>query len=158
MAWWLLLTIACSMCGAAKSEANPEVSMDVVSPFFSCLVVQVTCAVMICARPTGSVCLHRALTPGFYQRFLPVLAYTEIYGRRLLGVGDSFQISRFGQDSPLRLCCPALDCDTQSDSSSPDLLRDLPKILAEVTASPRRWWKGHWQVLSPPSPWSRHQH
>lgn len=61
---WLFLTISCFMLIAAKSEENPEVSMDVVSPFFYCLVEQVTH--MISARPTGSVCLHRGLTPGFY--------------------------------------------------------------------------------------------
>ena len=55
---WLLLTISSLMFIAAKSEENPEVSMSVVSPFLTCLVVQVTCAVMVCARRTGSVCLH----------------------------------------------------------------------------------------------------
>lgn len=55
---WLFLTVSCLMFIAARSEENPEVFMDVVSPFFPCLVAQVTCAVIICARPTGSVCLH----------------------------------------------------------------------------------------------------
>lgn len=35
------------------------------------------------------------------------------------------------------LCCPALACNTESDSSSPDLLRDLPKILSDVVALPQ---------------------
>lgn len=94
---------------------------------------------------------------------LPVLTYTEIYSRYLEAGGlcsksaglvrTALSGSGFGC-----LCCPALDYNTKSDSSSPDLLRDLPKILAEVMASPWCWWKGHWEVLSPPSPWSHHQH
>lgn len=81
---WLFLTIACFMCATEKSGANPEVSMDVVSPFLSCLVVQVTCAVVIRARPTAPGCLPRGLAPGFYQRFVSLLLRTrfmaDIYG------------------------------------------------------------------------------
>lgn len=158
---WLFLTIACLMCATEKSGANPEVSMDVVSPFLSCLVVQVTCAVVIRARPTAPGCLPRGLAPGFYQRFVSLLLRTrfmaDIYGGHRSKSAGLVRTALSGSELG-SLCCPALDCNTKSDSSSPDLLRDLPEILAEVMTLPRHWWRGHWEVLSPPSPWSHHQH
>lgn len=76
------------------------------------------------------------------QRFM-----AEIYGGLHFKSAGLVSGSEFGC-----LCCPALDCDTKMNSSPLDLLRDLPEILAEVLTSPWHWWKGHWQVLSLPSP------
>lgn len=68
---WLFVTIAYLMCISEKSDASPEVSMDVVSPdfspFFSCLGMQATYAAIVWAGAMVSVCVS---SPGFGTRVL----------------------------------------------------------------------------------------
>lgn len=104
---WLFLTISCLMFIAAKSEENPEVSMGVVSPFLTCLVVQVTCAVMVCARHTGSVCLHRGMTPDFIRCLSPCsYVYRDLWQGFMGGFIPSQQV--WSQAQSLAVCAALL--------------------------------------------------
>lgn len=68
---WLFVTIAYITCISEKSDASPEVSMDVVSPdfspFFSCLGTQATYAAIVWAGAMVSVCVS---SPGFCTKVL----------------------------------------------------------------------------------------
>lgn len=114
---WLFITIAYLMCSGEKSDASPEVSMDVVSPdfspFFSCLGMQAAYAAIVWAGLMVSACVSSL---GFGTRVLLELlspcAY--IHGdlwQTFMGEfspSQQFWLTQLSVSELRRHCCPAL--------------------------------------------------
>lgn len=97
---WLFITIVFVMCINEKSNASPEVSMDVVSPnfslFFSYLGMQAACVAIIWTRPMVSVYIFTKVShQAFIREFTSLCSCTWRFMADIMG--DLGEINRVGQ-------------------------------------------------------------